>query len=460
MKEEELEERVFAAVDLGSNSFHMVVGKLQHGSFHMLDRLRERVRLAAGLDEKRRLSAEAKGRALACLERFGERLRELPKPRVHAVGTNTLRRARGAGNFLETAEKALGHPIEIISGKEEGRLVYLGVSHSLADKGGRRLVVDIGGGSTEVILGEQFQALSVDSFAMGCVSWTQRFFEQGKLRNEDWKRAVLAARSELRGAEDAYGPEAWMEAIGSSGTIREVETILHENGWSEHGITLAGLSKLKKALLDAGRLDKLSLPGLSSDRVPVIAGGLAILYAVFKSLQIEEMSTSAGALREGLLYQLLGRVRHEDVRDLTIRGFAARFGVDVRQAERVAATAQRFLRSANEDWEMDFDSSSQSLGWAALLHEVGMSVAHSGHHKHGAYLVAHADLAGFSRNEQALLSALLRNSRRKPSPEVFDTLPQKMQLKAKCLAILLRLSCTLHRSRRARTLQGAKIKLK
>ena len=416
-----------AAVDLGSNSFHLVVGRPVQDQLHIVDRLRERVALAAGLDDEKRLTDEAQMRALACIERIGERVRGMPPGSVRAVGTSALRMARNAPAFLARAEEALGHPIEIISGAEEARLIYLGVAHDLSDDAHRRLVVDIGGGSTECILGERFEALKTDSLHMGCVNFSLRYFENGAITREAMERAHIAARLELQSMERTYRSLGWEECIGSSGTIVAIGTILAENQWSDRGITPKGLRKLRKALVALGHVDNLALPGLQAERAPVVPGGVAILSAIFDGLAIEQMSISQGALREGVLYDLLGRIRHEDLRDQTIRRFSERYHVDNEQSSRVERTASILLKDAAGEWDIPRKLGRQFLSWAARLHEIGLSLAHSGHHKHGAYIVENSDMPGFSRPDQSMLAALIEGHRRKLSIERFGALPPSMQ---------------------------------
>ena len=296
----------FAAVDLGSNSFHMKIARAVHDDIHDVDRLRERVRLAGGLSEDKTLSDEALERAYAALEKFGERIRDIPAKQVRAVGTNTLRQVRKPRAVLEKASKVLGHHIEIISGQEEARLIYLGVSHSLPFEDERRLVVDIGGGSTEIIIGEGFESKRVASLFMGCVSFTQQFFPEGEISVENMKRAETAARIELETVEDRFKNHGWEGAYGASGTILSVSTVMLENGWGQ-SITRKGLKKLSKALVDAGKASKLALFGLNPERAPVFPGGVAILKSVFESLEVDSMDRANGALREGVLYDLIGR---------------------------------------------------------------------------------------------------------------------------------------------------------
>lgn len=447
-----------AAVDLGSNSFHMIVARMHDGQLRVLDRLREPVRLGAGLDKDLRLLPDARKRALDCLERFGQRLRELGSERVRVVGTNTLRRARDA-DFLEQAQLALGHPIEVITGVEEARLIYLGVAHSLADSGGRRLVMDIGGGSTELIIGEGFNPLRMDSLYMGCVSLSERFFADGKFSKSNFQAAELAAGIELEPITARFRRLGWQLAAGASGTIRTVRELVVEAGWSEQGITLAALRKLRKAMLDAGHIDKLKLKGLSDDRRPVLAGGVAILLVTFEALGIERMLIAQGALREGLLYDLLGRIHHDDVREAAVQAMAARYQVDTAHAARVEQTALALLQQVAAAWGLDAQSLKTWLHWAAVLHEVGLVVAHSQYHKHGAYLIQHSDLAGFSVRDQLLLATLVRAHRRKLPREELAALPKGLQELLRKLIVLLRLAVLLRRDRSDRALPEIKVKI-
>ncbi len=436
-----------AAVDLGSNSFHMVVAQLVHGQLQVVDRLRERVALAEGLDGERRLQPKVQERALECLTRFGERLRGMPPGSVRAVGTDTLRRARQARAFLARAEQALGFPIEVIAGREEARLIYLGVSQAHADDSERRLVLDIGGGSTELILGEGSDTLISDSLQMGCVGWSLRFFPQGELTRDAMQRARIAAGLELQGLSRRYRALGWQSCTGSSGTIVASEEILRLNGWGEGDIRPKGLRKLRKALYQAGKIEELALPGLQADRSPVLAGGVAILSAVIDSLGIERLAASPGALREGVLHDLLGRIRHEDVRDPTIRRFAQAYHVDLEQAARVERTALSLLEQVAPAWELTEPGAARMLGWAARLHEIGLSIAYSGYHKHGAYIAANADMPGFSRQDQLVLSLLILSHRRKLVRAAFEELPERVAALALHLALLLRLAVLLNRAR-------------
>ncbi len=440
-----------AAVDLGSNSFHMVVARVQGADFQVLDRVKSSVRLAAGLDSRGRLSADARERALACLRTFGERVRELPPGSVRAVGTNTLRKAQDARAFLAEAERALGHPIEIISGHEEARLIYTGVWRDVVAPG-RRLVVDIGGGSTELILGEGPEPRRLDSLFMGAVSWSQRYFPEGEIKKEGLRRGVMAASLELEPVAARYRAEGWDLAIGSSGTILAIEKILIESGLAPEGISPRGLRRLRAALLKAGRVGALRLPGLQNDRRPVLPGGLAVLSAVVGVLGVERLRTSQSALREGVLIDLLGRLRHEDIRAHSIDALAARFGCDLAQARRVEQTAIQLFDQVAESWALDLDVDRPLLGWAARCHELGLFIAWSGHHKHGAYILANADLAGFSKGEQGALAALVLGHRGRLEAARLSELCPNPPAALLRLAVLLRLSARLHRSRADRPL--------
>src|SRR6185436_17630349 len=317
-----------AAVDLGSNSFRMVIADVVDGALRRRDSLREGVRLAAALGPDGRITSEGEQRALACLARFGERLRELPRGSVRAVGTNTLRRARGARAFLEKAKAALGHPVEVISGQEEARLVYQGVSQDLGPGDERRLVVDIGGGSTECILGHGTVAERAESLYVGCVGMTLAHFPDGRLRRDFLRRAVLATRVELEALQGELRGAGWEVCAGSSGTVRAIAAVVRRNGWSADGITLPSLRKLRKAMLAAGDIGSLRLSGLSRERAAVLPGGLAILWAVFRAFGVERMVPSRGSLREGVLVDLLGRLGKRDVRPRTIARLQDQYRVD------------------------------------------------------------------------------------------------------------------------------------
>lgn len=436
---------VIAAVDLGSNSFHMVVARRLHGQLVILDRLRETVRLGAGLDEHGRLERDATERALTCLQRFGQRLRDMQAESVRVVGTNTLRRAKRRGAFLDRAREALGHPIEVIAGIEEARLIYLGVAHTTPREPGRRLVVDIGGGSTEFIIGEGMHPKRLESLHMGCVGMTARYFEDGVVSEKRMKHARLAARLELEPIQESFKNGAWDYAIGSSGTVRAMSDIIRGRGGDL--ITPAAIDELVELTLRTGELSRLRLPGLTEDRVPVFAGGLAIIAEILQALDIKSMRTADGALREGLLYDLLGRHIDEDARVRTVRAMQSRYHVDVAQAERVEATALAFHKEVEKAWDLEDPFAQLVLGWGARLHEIGLDISHSQYQKHGAYLLEHADMPGFPKEEQALLARLVGAHRRKLHLEPLEELSPPWHLKAEFLIVLLRLAVLLHRGR-------------
>jgi exopolyphosphatase/guanosine-5'-triphosphate,3'-diphosphate pyrophosphatase len=446
---------IVAAVDLGSNSFHLIVAQVHDGSLHVLDRLQEMVRMAGGLDARNNLTPAARARALDALARFGERLRGLPKTSVRAVGTNTLRRMRNAEAFLAAAERTLGHPIDIIAGREEARLIYQGMAHSRPDDGQRRLVVDIGGGSTELIIGESLEPLTMESLHMGCVSLTHNHFPDGALTAKAMRRAETAARLELQPVEAQFR-RGWEVAIGTSGTIRAIRAVLRGERWTDGTITRAALLLLREALIESKHIEHLALAGLNPERAPVFAGGVAILLSVFEALGIERMQVADGALREGLLHDLIGRFTHHDIREQTVNSVSTRFRTDPVQAGRVARTSAHLLAQVKRAWKMDA-ANARLLGWAARLHEIGLVVAHNQYHKHGAYLVEKADLPGFSRQEQQLIAALIRGHRRKFPLDVFGMLPVAQHQTVHRLCVLLRLAVLLHRARQDIELRGLRL---
>jgi exopolyphosphatase/guanosine-5'-triphosphate,3'-diphosphate pyrophosphatase len=437
-----------AAVDLGSNSFHLIVAVAEDQGFRVLDRMREPVRLASGLDERGNLSDAAMDRAIECLARFGERVRSLPPGSVRAVGTNTLRQARNSPVFMRRATKALGHPIDIISGYEEARLIYLGVSHDLEDDSDTRLVIDIGGGSTEFILGRRFEPLLLESLHMGCVSMSSRFFPDERITKDRFRKAEIAALQEVEVIRKAFRKTGWQTVIGSSGTILSIVNVVRELGFIKDGIQLWGLQQLRDFLIDKGSCNIPELQQLSSDRRPVFAGGLAILLAVFSEMEIDRMRVSDSALREGLLFESLGRLYTEDTRERTVRNLMARHHVDAAQAQRIAATSELLYRQIGKAWGLNgSDENLRLLRWAAQLHEIGMAVSHSQYHKHGGYLLANFDMPGFARGEQRRLAALVRGHRRKVPLDELHAFDDDTNERLLRLCVLLRLAVVLHRRR-------------
>jgi exopolyphosphatase / guanosine-5'-triphosphate,3'-diphosphate pyrophosphatase len=450
--------KLYAAVDLGSNSFQMIVAKYEDERLQVVDRIKEMVRLASGLDDRNCLTEESMSTAMSCLERFGQRLREIPEIDMRAVGTNTLRIAANGEEFLQRGRQALGHPIEIISGQEEARLIYLGVAHSVYNETDKRLVVDIGGGSTELIIGKGFNPYYVESLYMGCVSTSRRFFPEGTITRKKMRKAIVASRQEMEALEATYKKLSWDEALGSSGTILAIYDVIKAQGWSDKGITLKSLHSLSDALISIGTIDEIKFDGLSAQRKPVFAGGVAILTGIFESLEIDYMNISDGALREGLLHDLIGRVHNEDIRDKTMVDIAARYGVDNEQAARVKKTVHELYQQTKKTWKLNDEAHFKLLNWGAEIHEIGLSIAHAQYHRHGAYLIANSDLPGFSRQDQIKLATLVQNHRRKflreNIPASIDDDPETIGY----LCIILRLAVLLNRSRIYTALPKIRIK--
>jgi exopolyphosphatase / guanosine-5'-triphosphate,3'-diphosphate pyrophosphatase len=430
-----------AAVDLGSNSFHLQIGRVVDRQIYPLDAVREVVRLGAGLGADKRIDRASQAVALEALAKFGERLRGFPRAAVRAVGTNALRVAKNASPFLREARQALGFPIEVISGREEARLIYLGVSHSLKPSAERRLVVDVGGGSTEFIVGTGVEPQLTESLYMGCLSYSLKFFPDGRVDKARMKAAELAARQELAGIAAQYRAAGWREAVGSSGTARSIESILHDNGFAEEGITREGLDRLRSLLLKIEKADPARVIGLRPNRAPVLPGGLAILRAVFDELGVEAMQVADGALRHGVLYDLLGRVEHRDMREATVAQFMRRYHIDAAQAERVRGLALAVYDALAPGADHDDDADRQMLAWAARLAEIGLSIAGAQYHKHSAYVLANADMPGFSRMEQARLARLVlahRGKLAKMRDAGLDGVDWKLVFALRIAALVLR----------------------
>ena len=406
-----------AAVDLGSNSFRMLVAqvvKTPSGTqLRPIDTLRESVRLAAGLTDNKLLGNDAYQRGITAIRRFGERIRGFDPANVRAVATNTLRVAKNAPHFIREAEEALGFPIEVIAGVEEARLIYIGAAHEVPAVQGNRLVVDIGGGSTELIIGKGYEPKLMESLYIGCVSHSLRFFPKGNIDSHAFKEAELAARREIQVISEAYLKAGWKQVIGSSGTARALAELIAENNFngqvdnSDGLITRDGLRAMKKHLLKYEHINQVELQGLKDDRRSVWPGGLAIMIAVFDELGIESMEVTDAALRIGVLYDLLGRSQHEDMRFVTVEQFMQRYAVDREQARRVGNLAAEFLAQLPKPDEESRADNIALLQWAANLHEIGLSISHNGYHKHSAYIAGNADMPGFSKNDQARLAALL-----------------------------------------------------
>lgn len=432
---------LLGALDLGSNSFHLLVAKETDNHFQVIDKHKEMVRLAAGITDDNTLNAQAQARALQCLERFGQRLRPLDPANVRVVGTNTMRRA-DSPEFMRQAEQILGHKINIISGREEARLIYLGVCHDIGVTDKRRLIVDIGGGSTEIVSGQHTSPDVLESLYMGCVSMTNRHFADGTISKKNFKHALDDALLELEPVASEFLLKGWDEAIGTSGTINAIRDIIAAN-YGATRIEAEHLNALKDALCGFRRIQDIDLPGLVEERKAVFPGGLAILSAVFNILGIESMDTSQSALREGLIVDLIGRHKAIDTRDETVSRLMTRFSVDAIQARGVRETGIGLLSQVASSWSLTTSACKHLLGWSADLMEIGMDVSHSGYHKHSGYLLEHMDMPGFSQTEQLQISILVRCHRRKIPTELFG----ENNIELKRLTTLLRLAAVLHRNR-------------
>jgi exopolyphosphatase/guanosine-5'-triphosphate,3'-diphosphate pyrophosphatase len=437
---------VLAAVDLGSNSFHLVVARYTDGQLIVLDRLRESVRLAEGVDDQGRLDKDVAARALACLRRFGQRLEDVHASGVRVVGTSALRQTRNRQPFLDKAREALGHRIEIISGREEARLIYSGVAQTLPDTTDNRLVVDIGGGSTEMIIGRGAEPLELESMKLGCVGMSARYFGDGKLSGKRFARARLAAQQELEPVQEGYLKRGWNQVAGSSGTVRSILEVQKALDPRATAITADGIEAIIGALISAGSVAAIALEGVTEDRRAVFPGGVAILAEIFAQLGIEQMRWADGAMREGLLYDMVGRYMHEDARERTVRSMQQRYHVDLGQAQRVEQTAVALLEGVQDAWQLHDPLAEQALTWACRLHEIGLDVAHSGYHRHGAYLLENADMPGFAREEQLLLARLVGAHRRKLLLAGMSDLEPPWDTRAMYLALILRLAVLLHRN--------------
>lgn len=437
-----------AAVDLGSNSFHMIVCKVEKGKLRTLDRLKEMVRLASGLDNKRNLNIETQNKALECLERFGQRIRDFPPGSVRIVGTNTLRTAKNSRSFIRKAEKALGHPIEIIAGIEEARLIYQGVANSLGSNAKSRFVMDIGGGSTEYIIGVNDTPKTKESLNMGCVTVSKLFFKDGIISKKAFKKATIYAQQKLEPHQKKFDCKNWDEAIGASGSLRAIHKVLMATKWSNNGITREGLEKLAEHIVNCSHTDELKLPELSDERLPVFVGGVAIIYATFLKLDIEQMTVSDGALREGLVHDLLGRIYDRDIRSKTVETIAEHYLTDDEHSKQIIATVDYMLDQLDSSCCSENSKTiTQFLHWAVNLHGIGRNIAHSQYHKHSAYIIENGDFAGFSRQDQNLLSTIVRTHRKKLSKSRFKKLPEPWNQDAPYLTIILRLGILLHRNR-------------
>ena len=442
-----IDEELLAAIDMGSNSFHLAIARVDHGEVKKVASMSEKVQLAAGLDENKNLTEAAQQRGLACLSRFVGRLSSVQPNRLRIVATNALRQAKNGHEFIQKAAEILPKHIEIIAGREEARLIYLGVSHTM-ENSGRRLVIDIGGGSTELIIGEEFEPIHTESLQMGCVAFTKAFFVDGEINQKSFDKAVVAARKELSGIANTYKEAGWDTVVGSSGTIKACRQITVNMGWSneKEELTRDGLDKLKEKLLKYKHVSEMEFDGLKEDRRAVLPAGIAILYAIFDVLELDKLVYSDGALREGVMYDLLGRFQHEDIRDRSVQALMGRYNADPKQAERVVNMAQHLFDGVAESLKLTTEDS-DLLRRAAYLHEIGLAISHAGYHRHGAYLLQHSDIAGFSQIDQNHLSHLVAHHRRKLRSDARVDVMKVGGNKLVYLCLLLRLAVLLNHSR-------------
>ncbi len=435
----------YAAIDLGSNSFHLLVATFRSGQIYPIDSVKHMVRMAAGLDEHKNISAEYMERALDSLRLMAERIQNIPDSHIRVVGTNTLRVAKNSAVFIKQAEKILGHEIEIISGREEARMLYLGVAQSTSGNPSRKLVMDIGGGSTELIIGDGMQPEMRESLYMGCVSYTQKYFKQGIINKENWKRAVIHALQELNPYIQDFKKQGWSHSVGASGTMRATADILEANQWGPSGITLVGLNQLKQRCFELGHIDQLTeLNGLGEDRRPVFIGGLAIVFALMKAFSLEQMDVSLGALREGLIYEMSDGPKTTSVTKRSIRKLSEQFTVDTLHAEHVQRHAEDILAKINSKIKR---RTLALLFGAIKLHEIGLSIAHSNYHKIGAYVVQNADMPGFSNQQKLVMATLIRLHRRKISKTVLASLTDRQYEVVQQLLLIMRLAVVFARNR-------------
>lgn len=447
-------DELLGAIDLGSNSFHLAIARLDHGEVRKVASISEKVQLAAGLDEENRLSEEAMQRGIDCLRRFAQHVGEIKPERLRIVATNALRKAVNADEFIKRANVLLPKPIEVIAGREEARLIYLGVSHSNASTD-KRLVIDIGGGSTEFIIGQGFEPIETESLQMGCVAFTKKFFADGNITEEAFDKAINATKATLMTITKRYKKVGWDNAIASSGTAKAVRLVLKELDLAGEYITLSGMAKLKRQLIKLGHVDNIEFDGVKAHRQAVFPAGLAELYAIMETLEIDELGYSDGALREGVMYDMLGRLNHEDVRDRSVSALAERYSVDYKQAGRVMDTCARLFDGVRQ--ELGFsDEDRDLLRRASNLHEIGLAVGHSNYQRHSAYLLEFSDIAGFAQVGQASMAQIALHHRRKLKAESVEVIENLGGRKLLYLCLILRLAVA---ANQGRTIKSAPVSL-
>ena len=433
-----------AAVDLGSNSFRLEIGRIEHGSFIRTEYLKETVRQGGGLDDERNLTPEAMQNGWDCLARFGERLAGFKPAEVRAVATQTLREARNRDVFLSQANTILGFPINVISGREEARLIYQGVAQMLPQSNERRIVIDVGGRSTEMILGTGAVPQVMESFRVGSIAWSNRYFPDGQFSKKSFAMAEIAAKAVMDEALDAYHPSRWDVAYGSAGTVGAIADVLVPPGRPAGIVNQEGLDWLVDKLLAAQSADRLKIAGMREDRKAIIGGGVSIMRAIFDLLSIQSVEQAAGGLRHGLICDLLGATaNNDDLRIKTVQRLASKFGVDSPHGARVGQVATtlftQLVASSSNGLVVDAERHLRKLKWAAQLHEIGCHISHSDYHKHGAYILDNADAMGFSLSEMHRLSLLVLGHRGKlrKLEAVLGEDDLVLQLQALRLAVIL-----------------------
>lgn len=449
----EADKSLYAAIDLGSNSFHLIIIRKQEQSTQVIDSHKEMIRLRSGLDKNGYLTEKAFTSGIECLAKFGQLLKNIPSSQVRAVGTNTLRNAKNSHDFLAQAQEHLGHDIDVISGEEEARLIFLGVSHGLPNNHKQHLIIDIGGGSTEFIIGKDFKHKHLSSTEMGCVSISQLFFEGCEISNSSLTKATNYCRRILKPHSYKLIKKNWDDAIGASGSIKSIGNMLKENNITNGEITLDGMLNIQKTLIKAGSIEKAinqGLKALKEERIPVFIGGLIILIAAFQELKISKMLVSDHALREGLIYDNLGRLNQKDVRESSVTALQTKLRADDKHAAKIATTAKNLLDDFKKTEKLKDQHLplSQLLSWAAKLHEVGMSLSYKRYRQHSAYLVKNSELAGFSQQEQQILATIVQNHQGKFNNLAFEHFSKKQQIKLITLTLILRIAVLLHRNRK------------
>jgi len=433
-----------AVLDIGSNSFHLVVVRIISGTVQTLHKLKQKVRLAEGLSEEGYLSEEAIRRGLETLKTFEKSISGFEPDSVRIVATYTLRKARNAHKFIKAARKIISYPVEIISGQEEARLIYNGVAHTNT-LDGNTLVVDIGGGSTEFALGEKLQPKVLRSLDMGCVSYTQRFFKDGGLTQKRFDSAITAAQQQLEKIEDPFGKIGWQQCIGTSGSIESMISMYCDDpDFCCHNLTLEQLEDLMAYCIKRGEITRLELGEINELRTQVFPAGLAIMIAIFRSLKVQQLNYVTSALREGVIYEMDDSLRHNDIRERSVQSLAIRYDVDAQQANLVLDSCFNLYEQVKEDWQLQDNRVRALLGWAALLHEIGLHIHSRGVQKHSFYILQHADLHGFNAEQQAFLAMLTRFHRKKIRLAEIPELTQFRQIELLQCLIILRLSVLLN----------------